>query len=136
MSAKESDAHSPECDGNGRPDVFVATDTVRTFVFHDDDNEKFTESGLTVGVAFNEGGVVVSGMRVDFRNMDTVGSPTSSSRHSRMKYFRCIVASEGGGGGGGGGGRDLIGIGAAVTRRPLPHHRAYGSVHGGSRWLR
>ena len=26
-----------------------------------------------------------------------------------------------------------IGIGAAVTRRPLPHHRAYGSVHGGSR---
>ena len=31
---------------------------------------------------------------------------------------------------------ELIGIGAAVTRRPLPHHRAYGSVHGGSRWLR
>src|SRR2546427_1218597 len=28
-----------------------------------------------------------------------------------------------------------IGIGAAVTRRPLPHHRAYGSVHGGSRRL-
>jgi putative membrane protein len=26
-----------------------------------------------------------------------------------------------------------IGIGAAVTCRPLPHHRAYGSVHGGSR---
>jgi len=30
----------------------------------------------------------------------------------------------------------MIGIGAAVTRRPLPHHRAYGSVHGGSSWLR
>ena len=29
-----------------------------------------------------------------------------------------------------------IGIGAAVTPRPLPHHRAYGSVHGGSSWLR
>jgi len=29
-----------------------------------------------------------------------------------------------------------IGIGAAVTRRPLPHHRTYGSVYGGSRWLR
>src|SRR5215831_19585985 len=29
-----------------------------------------------------------------------------------------------------------IGIGAAVARRPLPHHRAYGSVHGGSRRLR
>ncbi len=32
--------------------------------------------------------------------------------------------------------RRLIGIGAAVTRRPLPHHRAYGSVHGGSSRLR
>jgi hypothetical protein len=30
----------------------------------------------------------------------------------------------------------LIGIGAAVTHRPLPHHRAYGSVHGGSSQLR
>ena len=30
----------------------------------------------------------------------------------------------------------LIGIGAAVTHRPLPHHRAYGSVHGGSKRLR
>jgi hypothetical protein len=30
----------------------------------------------------------------------------------------------------------LIGIGAAVTRRPLPHHRAYGPVHGGSSRLR
>jgi integrase len=30
----------------------------------------------------------------------------------------------------------MIGIGAAVTRRPLPHHRTYGSVHGGSSWLR
>jgi hypothetical protein len=28
---------------------------------------------------------------------------------------------------------DLIGIGAAVACRPLPHHRANGSVHGGSR---
>jgi hypothetical protein len=32
--------------------------------------------------------------------------------------------------------RREIGIGAAVTRRPLPHHRAYGSVHGGSSRLR
>jgi hypothetical protein len=30
----------------------------------------------------------------------------------------------------------LIGIGAGVTHRPLPHHRAYGSVHDGSSWLR
>ena len=30
----------------------------------------------------------------------------------------------------------VIGIGAAVARRPLPHHRTYGSVYGGSRWLR
>jgi serine/threonine protein kinase len=30
----------------------------------------------------------------------------------------------------------LIGIGATVARGPLPHHRAYGSVHGGSSQLR
>src|SRR5216110_2453985 len=29
-----------------------------------------------------------------------------------------------------------IGIGAMVTHRPLPHHRAYGSVHGGSKKLK
>jgi hypothetical protein len=29
-----------------------------------------------------------------------------------------------------------IGIGAAVACGPLPHHRAYGSVHGGSSQLR
>ncbi|MBB5501244.1 hypothetical protein HDG37_005473 [Paraburkholderia sp. MM5384-R2] len=28
--------------------------------------------------------------------------------------------------------KDGIGIGAGLTARPLPHHRAYGSVHGGS----
>ncbi|HVH85294.1 MAG TPA: hypothetical protein VM912_01120, partial [Terriglobales bacterium] len=31
---------------------------------------------------------------------------------------------------------ELIGIGATVARGPLPHHRAYGSVHGGSSQLR
>ena len=29
-------------------------------------------------------------------------------------------------------GLNEIGIGEAVARLPLPHHRAYGSVHGGS----
>ena len=28
--------------------------------------------------------------------------------------------------------RAEIGIGAGLAARPLPHHRAYGSVHGGS----
>ncbi len=31
--------------------------------------------------------------------------------------------------------RRLIGIGAAVTRRPLPHHRTCGSASGGLSWL-
>ena len=29
-------------------------------------------------------------------------------------------------------GRSAIGIGGSLTAPPLPHHRAYGSVHGGS----
>jgi len=28
--------------------------------------------------------------------------------------------------------RAEIGIGGSLTASPLPHHRAYGSVHGGS----
>jgi hypothetical protein len=29
--------------------------------------------------------------------------------------------------------KGLIGIGGSLAAPPLPHHRAYGSVHGGSR---
>jgi hypothetical protein len=28
--------------------------------------------------------------------------------------------------------KNAIGIGASLAARPLPHHRAYGSVHGDS----
>jgi hypothetical protein len=45
---------------------------------------------------------------------------TWNSTSQRQPHFSFRVARE-------------IGIGAAVTHRPLPHHRAYGSVHGGSR---
>jgi hypothetical protein len=48
----------------------------------------------------------------------TLNAASGPQSHSRTVQFR------------------LIGIGAAVTRRPLPHHRAYGSVHGGSSRLR
>jgi len=56
--------------------------------------------------------------------MVTSGAPGSPRR--RTSGSKTIRQSE----------ARLIGIGAAVTRRPLPHHRAYGSVHGGSRRLR
>jgi hypothetical protein len=83
------------CDGNGRPDVFVANDTVRNFLFHHDENEKFPEPTLTVGVTFNEDGVADSGTgAVDFRAVNTDGKPDYSSRHSRTNRFRCIVIGD------------------------------------------
>ena len=63
---------------------------------------------LYYGLSYNGG---ISGLELDPKNQfRPIGAP-----------FLCFRA---------------IGIGAAVTRRPLPHHRAYGSVHGGSSWLR
>lgn len=62
-------------DGDGRMDVFVANDTVRNFLFHNDGGGKFTECGLRAGVALNEDGVAVSSMGADFRDIDNDGAP-------------------------------------------------------------
>jgi len=62
-------------DGDGRMDVFVANDTVRNFLFHNDGNGKFTESGLRAGIAFNADGRALSSMGVDFRDADNDGKP-------------------------------------------------------------
>ncbi|MFN7937144.1 MAG: CRTAC1 family protein [Bryobacteraceae bacterium] len=62
-------------DEDGRLDIFVANDTVRNFLFHNDGNGKFTESGLRAGIAFNGDGRALSSMGVDFRDVDNDGKP-------------------------------------------------------------
>jgi len=62
-------------DEDGRLDVFVANDTVRNFLFHNEGNGRFTEVGLRAGIAFNADGRALSSMGVDFRDMDNDGKP-------------------------------------------------------------
>jgi len=62
-------------DGDGFTDVFVANDTYRNFLFHNNGDGTFTETGIVSGVAYSESGKSVAGMGVDFRDVDNDGRP-------------------------------------------------------------
>ena len=62
-------------DNDGFVDIFVANDTFRNFLFHNNGNGTFTETGLLSGVAYPENGRSVAGMGVDFRDIDNDGLP-------------------------------------------------------------
>ena len=62
-------------DGDGQMDVFVANDTVRNFLFHNEGNGAFSEVGVAAGIAFNADGRALSSMGVDFRDIDNDGKP-------------------------------------------------------------
>ena len=53
-----------DADGDGRPDVFVANDTVRNFLFLNTD-DGFEEVGELAGVAYDENGMARGAMGVD-----------------------------------------------------------------------
>ena len=60
-------------DGDGLLDVFVANDTVRNFLFHNDGRGHFSEVGVHTGVSYAEDGRESSSMGVDFRDYDNDG---------------------------------------------------------------
>ncbi len=64
-----------DMDGDGLTDVFVANDSVRAFLFHNEGKGKFREIGLEMGVALREDGVAIAGMGADFRDFDNDGKP-------------------------------------------------------------
>jgi hypothetical protein len=59
--------------GNGLMDIFVANDTEPNFLFINQGNGTFKESGLEFGVAYNEQGYSVSGMGSDAKDFDNDG---------------------------------------------------------------
>ena len=61
-------------DLDGRPDLFVTNDTMYNFLFHNT-GQKFEEVGFPQGVALPEEGRFVSGMGLDFRDMNNDGYP-------------------------------------------------------------
>jgi hypothetical protein len=62
-------------DDDGYTDVFVANDTTRNFLFHNNRDRTFSEVGLQTGVAFNGDGAALSYMGADFRDVDNDGRP-------------------------------------------------------------
>ena len=61
------------CDGF--TDVYVANDSVQSFLFHNNGNGTFDEVGLVAGVGFTEDGKAFAGMGVDFSDYDNDGRP-------------------------------------------------------------
>jgi len=59
--------------GDGLMDVFIANDTEPNFLFINQGNGTFKESGLELGVAYNAQGDTVSGMGADARDFDNDG---------------------------------------------------------------
>ncbi len=62
-------------DGDGFTDIFVANDGMQQYLFHNNGNGTFTESGLEAGAALSEDGRRLSGMGVVFQDYDNDGRP-------------------------------------------------------------
>jgi len=67
-------AATADFDLNGKMDIFVANDKLSNYFFRNKGN-KFDEVGFDVNVALREDGVFISGMGVDFRDLDNDGYP-------------------------------------------------------------
>jgi hypothetical protein len=62
--------------GDGWMDIFVANDNERNFLFRNRNGKSFDELGVEASVAYNEDGVPVSSMGVDFRDWRNDGNPS------------------------------------------------------------
>src|SRR5438876_8130315 len=78
-------------DGDGFTDIFVANDSVQSFLYHNNRNGTFSEVGLLTGVGYNEDGKTFAGMGVDFSDYDNDGRPdifVTDLSNERYKLFR------------------------------------------------
>ena len=78
-------------DDDGFIDVYVANDSVQSFLFHNRGNGTFEEVGLLAGVGFNEDGKTFAGMGVDFADYDNDGRPdvfVTDLSNERYRLFR------------------------------------------------
>jgi hypothetical protein len=62
-------------DLDGLMDIFVANDKVENSLFHNLGKGKFQETAFDAGVALEQDGRFISGMGVDFRDLDNDGLP-------------------------------------------------------------
>ena len=64
-----------DVNGDGLPDIFIANDTDRNFLFINRGGGRLQESALAYGAAYNEAGTTVSGMGCDMKDFDNDGRP-------------------------------------------------------------
>lgn len=78
-------------DADGFTDVYVANDSVQSFLYHSNGDGTFTEVGLLAGVGYNEDGKTFAGMGVDFTDYDNDGHPdvlVTDLSNERYRLFR------------------------------------------------
>lgn len=73
-SGKGMGAGVADYDHDGRPDIFVTNDGYYNFLFHNT-GKRFEEVALQQGVALTDDGNFISGMGLDFRDVDNDGYP-------------------------------------------------------------
>jgi enediyne biosynthesis protein E4 len=78
-------------DDDGFVDVYVANDSVQSFLYRNKGDSTFEEVGLPAGVGFNEDGKTFAGMGVDFADYDNDGDPdivVTDLSNERYRLFR------------------------------------------------
>ena len=77
-------------DRDGYMDIYVANDSVQSFLYRNNHDGTFSEEGLVAGVGFNEDGKTFAGMGVDFADYDNDGQPdivVTDLSNERYKLF-------------------------------------------------
>ncbi len=76
---------------DGFIDVYVANDSVQSFLYHNNGNGTFREVGLLAGGGFTEDGKTFAGMGVDFEDYDNDSHPdlvVTDLSNERYRLFR------------------------------------------------
>jgi hypothetical protein len=78
-------------DADGFSDVYVANDSVQSFLYRNNGNGTYAEVGLPAGVGFTEDGKTFAGMGVDFADYDNDSHPdlvVTDLSNERYRLFR------------------------------------------------
>ncbi|HEY6119364.1 MAG TPA: CRTAC1 family protein [Pyrinomonadaceae bacterium] len=84
---KSFGAVATDVNNDGRMDLFVANDTMPNFLFINQGNGKFEESGLAAGVGFSASGKARSGMGVDAADYDGDGWQDLFVANIELEFF-------------------------------------------------